>query len=448
MEYKSIDNYYIIMYILGMKTVKLKIQNNPTTLDDMRIFSSIVRMAFNRFQEGLSEKETRAYVSQRFIRNSWFIQSAIKEAQTIFLATGKKNIVFGGKYNLKKYIKGLITKEQYKYARLMPICSCGEMLHKGNRLIDFDLINNRVFYKPSRGIQKEIQFYPVKKKLAKELSIVQELANQKKMPITVKFTDKHLYLTYDESLVYNEAYKNLKANRILGIDMNPNYIGLSVLEFNKNDEFKVLHKEVFDLSALTNPSGKSSSHKKSKYLANKLKHETIAIAHKISGLVDYWKCGKLAIEDLCIKPNDKNKGKHFNRLCNNVWERNLFVNKLKILANIHKFEVVEVNPAYSSVVGNFAYGNENTPDMVASSIEIARRAYKKFEKGWFYPKFDISHINEQWKQTLCGVKSWKDLSLKVKEAKMKYRFPLSDYIRNAVFSIKYKKRMWERAIFI
>ena len=82
---------------------------------------------------------------------------------------------------------------------------------------------------------------------------MQELTEQKKMPVTVKFTDKHLFLIYDETLIYNEAYKVLKNNRVLGIDMNPNYIGVSVIEFDKNNEFKVLHKEVFDLTALTNP---------------------------------------------------------------------------------------------------------------------------------------------------------------------------------------------------
>ena len=427
--------------------MKLQIFNKPDVLDDMRIFSSIVRMAFNRFQGGLAEKEVRAYVSQRFLHNSWFIQSAVKEAQAIYLARGKEKIIFGGKWNLKQYLKGLISKEQFKSARMMPVCSCGEMLRYGNRLFSFDLLNNRVFYKPSRSVRKEIQFCPVKKKLAHELSIVQELAEQKKMPVTVKFTDKHLYLTYDESLVYNEAYKGLKASRVLGIDMNPNYIGVSVIEFGTNNEFKVLYREVYDLTALTKPSGKVSGDIKSKYLTNKLKHETIAIAHKINRLVDYWKCGKLAVEDLSIKPKDQKKGRNFNRLCNNKWERQLFVNKLKMLAGIHHYELVEVNPAYSSIVGNFAYGSPTTPDMVAASIEIARRAYKKFEKGWFYPKFSVETQDERWKQTLGGVKTWKNLFLKVKEAKLKYRFLLSDYIGNAVLSITHRQYMWKAYTF-
>ena len=431
-----------------MKTLKLDIINDFNAIKYMREYSNAIRIAFNRFQDKFSEKDVYNHLRNTLHINCWMAASAVKGSRGIYELHGNKKIVFGGKYNLVKYLKGIISKEQYKYRRLLPLCSIGQSNKCGNRLFEFDFPSNRVIYKHSRNEHIEIKFKPPKKKLADELAKVQELANQKKMPVTVKFTDKHLFLIYDETLIYNEAYKGLKANRVLGIDMNPNYIGVSVIEFDKNDEFNVIHKEVFDLTALTKPSGMASSDAKSKYHTNKLKHETIAIAHRINKLVDYWKCCKLAIEDLSIKPNEHNKGKVFNRLCNNRWERQLFINKLKMLASIHSYELVEVNPAYSSIVGNFAYGNENTPDMVAASIEIARRAYKKFEKGWFYPKFNISHLNEQWKQTLSGVKSWKNLCLKVKESKLKYRFLLSDYIGNAVFSNCHCHLKWERYHFI
>ena len=129
---------------------------------------------------------------------------------------------------------------------------------------------------------------------------------------------------------------------------------------------------------MTVKSGKSSSDKKSKYFVNKLKHETIQIAHDIANLVDYWKCDKVVLEDLNIRSSDKGHGKRFNRLCNNVWNRNLFVNKLKSLSLLCNFSLVEVNPCYSSFIGNIVFGNENTPDMIAASIEIARRGYGEF----------------------------------------------------------------------
>ena len=425
-----------------MKTVKLTICNKIDVLDDMRVFSSIVHVAFNRYQDGMDEKEVRAYCNSIFAHNSWFIQSAVKEAAALYKLNGEKHILFGGKNNLHQYLKGLIDKTTFKYRRMFPIGIQGEKLHKGNRLFVFDLDHQRLTYKPSKDRHIEIQFLPMKKNIATELSKVQELAEQNKITVSIKLSDKYVWLTYDEGFIYDARYKELQSKRVLGIDMNPNYIGLSVIEFDKNDEFNILHKQVFDLSKLTISSGKASTDSVSKYITNKLKHETIAIAHEINKLVNVWKCKTVAIEDLSIKPKDRKKGKRLNRLCNNKWEQRLFVNKLNMLANLHKFNLVEVNPAYSSIVGNFAYGSESTPDMVAASIEIARRAYKKFDKRWFYPKFNIQFQDEQWKQTLGSVDDWKELFAKIKETGMKYRFLLRDYIQNAVFSKNYMQKCY------
>ena len=425
-----------------MKTVKLTICNEADVLGDMRIFSSIVRIAFNRFQDGMNEKEVRAYCNARFNHNSWFIQSAINEGASLYKLNGNKLILFGGKNNLRQYMRGLIDKATFKYRRMFPIGIQGEKRCKGNRLFSFDLDNQRIIYKPSKKRHVEIKFFPMKKKIANELSLVQDLAEHNKITVSVKLSDKYVWLSYDETLIQDERYKKLQSSRVLGIDMNPNYIGMSVIKFDQNDEFTVLHKQVFDLSKLTVSSGKASTDATSKYITNKLKHETIAIAHEISKLANVWKSKTVAIEDLSIKPSDKKKGTYFNRLCNNKWERQLFVNKLKMLANLHKFNLVEVNPAYSSQVGNIAYGDENTPDMVAASIEIARRAYKKFEKGWFYPRFSIQFRDEQWKQTLGAVDDWKELFSKIKESKLKYRFQLLDYIQNAVFRKNYIQKCY------
>ena len=425
-----------------MKTVKLTICNDVDVLDDMRTFSSIVRVAFNRFQDGMNEKEVRVYCNARFNHNSWFIQSAIKEGAALYKRNGNKHILFGGKNNLHQYLRGLIDKTTFKYRRMFPIGIQGEKRCKGNRLFSFDLVNQRLIYKPNKERHVEIKFLPMRKKIADELTNVQELAEQNKITVSIKLSEKYAWLTYDETLIKDERYKALQSKRNLGIDMNPNYIGLSVIEFGKNDEFTVLHKQVFDLSNLTISSGKASTDDISKYITNKLKHETIAIAHEIGKLVNVWKCKTVAIEGLSIRPSDKKKGTYFNKLCNNKWERNIFVNKLNMLANLHKFTLVEVNPAYSSIVGNIAYGDENTPDMVAASIEIARRAYKKFDKGWFYPRFNIQFRDEQWKQTLGSVENWKELFRKIKETGLKYRFLLRDYIQNAVFSKNYIQKCY------
>lgn len=346
-----------------------------------------------------------------------------------------------GKYLLKQYLKKLISKEEYCKQKLIPINIQGEQLQCGNRLFNFDFQNSKLTFKMFKNEKTEIEVCLPRGKQLKELLKLQELAEQKQITITISFNNEYVWITFDESLLkLEEEFKKLKKNRIMGLDLNPNYIGLSILEFNKNDEFKILYKQVFDFTELNKKSGKSSSDSSSKYLKNKSKFEKIQVCYDIINLLSYWKCSKLCIEDLNIKNSNKGSGKTFNRLCNNVWDRNLIINKLKMLSKIYNFELVEVNPVYSSFIGNLLYGNDSTPDMIASSVEIGRRGYKKFEKGWFYPEFNVENLNELWKQTKIGIKSWKELYQKIKESKLKYRFLLQDSLLYAVFSKIHKQK--------
>ena len=81
--------------------------------------------------------------------------------------------------------------------------------------------------------------------------------------------------------------------------------------------------------------------------------------------------------------------------------------------------------------------------MVAASIEIARRGFKKYQKSWFYPSFNksLSRINEQWKQTLSDnfIKDWKELFSLIKESKLKYRISLDNCKASKVLSLNNKK---------
>ena len=423
-----------------MKTIKLKIKNEVNLTKELKEFNSIVRYSFNRFQEDLKEKEIRSKVNELFKNNCWFNQCAIKVGQQLFKKHKDKHIIFGGKYLLKQYMKKLITKEEYSSKKLLPINIQGESSKKGNRLFNFDLINLKIELKLSKKNHQLIEFYKPNKNQFREINKIQELVENKQLTVSVSLTNDYIWLTFDESLLnIQEKFQNLKQNRVLGIDLNPNYIGLSILEFNKENNFKVLHKQIFDLSSLNITSKKSSSDKSSKYLNNKRKFELIQVCYEINKLMNYWKCSKLVLEDLNIK-HSQSKNKTLNRLCNNVWNRNLVVNKLKMLSSIFGYELIEVNPVYSSFIGNLLYGNKNTPDMIASSIEIARRGFKKFEKGWFYPIFNVDNLNEQWKQTLSGIEDWKAAFNEIKKSKLKYRFQLVEFIQNAVFSKKYKQK--------
>ena len=411
-----------------MKTIKLHIQNNIDLNEELRLYNDVVRFAYNRIHKdnSLKEKDIRGLTNNLFKGkiNSWLLQCGIKEAFQIQKRNKEKKVIFGGKYNLKRYLKHSITKEEYKTNKLLPISSQGEKLKGGNRLFEFHFDENYIIFKLSKQKHIKIELPKFRKALQRELNILNELVNSKQATVTIKLNNHYVYLTYEEKdLELVEKYKDLKPNRILGIDLNPNAFGVSIIEFNSNDEFKVLYKEVISTFNLNDK----------KVSSNKRKFELIEICHHISNLMNVWKCGKLAIEDLNIKSRDQKKGTYLNRICNNCWDRILITNKLKMLSNVYGFELVEVCPSYSSLVGNTTYGNENTVDMVAASIEIGRRAYKKYEKGWFWKQFSFDAIDEQWKQTLSGAELFKKSIIEIQKSKLKYRFLLLDYIQNAVF---------------
>ena len=411
-----------------MKTIKLKIMNNIDLNYELKTYNSVVHYAYNRFHDSsVKEKDVRSQVNNLFKGklNSWLLQCAIKDGKAIQERNNDKKVIFGGKSLYKRYLRKLINKEEFIKQKHLPISSQGEMLQKGNRMFDFHFDNQYLTFKISKDKHIDIQLGNIHRNLQKELNRLNELCYDKKATVSIKLNNDYIWITYDEQLLNNSMKFNcLKDNRVMGLDLNPNYIGLSVIEFDKKDTFKVLYKQAFELKSLTDKN--VSKHKR--------QYELIKTCHTINGLINYWKCKKLSIEDLNIKSSDKGQGKTFNRLCNNAWDRTLISNKLLMLSNIYGYELVKVNPAYSSFIGNLVYGNSDTPDMIAASIEIARRGYKKYEKKWFYPVFNVERLDEQWKQTLTGVKDWKNAFLKIKNSKVKYRVLLNDVIQNAVFS--------------
>jgi len=83
---------------------------------------------------------------------------------------------------------------------------------------------------------------------------------------------------------------------------------------------------------------------------------------------------------LKINSDDKNKGKKFNKLVNNLWNRNTLINNLTKRCNIFNIKLLKVLPNYSSFIGNFLYRSLNLPDMILASIELGRRAYEYYNQ--------------------------------------------------------------------
>ena len=182
--------------------------------------------------------------------------------------------------------------------------------------------------------------------------------------------------------IYLEQIKN----RVLALDLNPNYIGWSIVDWKSENQFNIVKTGIYSIKELNDKNfdlkGKhySSDSKERIYLNNKRNYETLQIAKNIINKAIYYKCQIVSIEDLKIKSDDKNKGKKFNKLVNNLWNRNALVNNLQKRCNIFNIKLLKVKPEYSSFIGNFLYRSLNLPDMILASIELGRRAYEFYNQ--------------------------------------------------------------------
>ncbi len=239
---------------------------------------------------------------------------------------------------------------------------------------------------------------------------------------TIKFDLNYLYISFEE---FKEPENKSNKNRVLGIDMNPDTIGISVL-----DNGVAIHTQEFSLKPIFNKifnDKLDSNSDNMKYYHNKLKFETFEIAKSISNLAKYYNCSLVCIENLNFKQQvskDQKYNNVGNRKNKNLWKRELFVSNLIKRLNIYNISVHKVSPAYSSFVGNLQH---DYTDAINASIEIARRGYVYKILGStnkFYPSFDVKH---QWKEMATSFDDWKKFySEIVKNLKLKYRVSLDE----------------------
>ena len=396
----------------------------------------MVRFAFNRYKDSKSEKDIRLLSKSlsNVPSDSWFIQCAIKKASYLFL-TNKEKIIFGGKFSFYQRLKHKITSEQFKDNRLLGIYSQGEKNYYGNRKFKLDIANNQIIFKFSRYKYISLKLPNLHKNYLYELINLEEQCKQKLSNFSVELKLDKICITFDDSKIYCSNY-NGKSNVVAGIDMNPNYIGFSISRW-KNGRRKILLEEQYDLSYFTKNLHKASNHKDSKHQNNKQIFEIKQIAKDIIKKCKFFHVGKFGIEDLNFKVGNQGKGKFFNRLTKNKWKRDCLVSALKKQCLLNKIDFIEVNPVYSSFIGNLC--NE-APDPIAASLEIARRAIFKYIKGQFYPELiKAESLFNLWKESASWVySSWKELFDIIKTAGLKYRRSLESF-DSEVFRLKSSK---------
>ncbi len=236
-------------------------------------------------------------------------------------------------------------------------------------------------FQPDRKHHFELQLIGVSKgykDILRRLYIHQEL---KDLPITYKLTSEYIYISFEEDKLYKDEFNfKKKKDRYCALDLNPNYIGYSIIDWTGSNSWKIIESGVYSFKKINDAyneiKGTSSEDPKKIYLNNKRRYEVIEVAKNLVDKCCYFKVENFVIEDLNFKNSKLSSDKDYNRLCRNQWIRNSFINNLKKRCKIFGIEFLEVIPQYSSFVGNIMFRSFNLPDMVLSSIELSRRGYE------------------------------------------------------------------------
>lgn len=346
-------------------------------------YSSVLHYAYNRQCEGISEKNIEHQIS--LLNNIPLIKSylkrcAVKNTTQLIKDRDNKKLIFGGKKNFIDRCKGKITKDKFLNKRLGKLFIIGEANQYGNRMVSIngDLLS--FTFKPTMKNKIVLSIDGRYKRYKSILNKLYHLQQDKQISITYQLDNEYIYLTYDDTLLNQFVdYKPIK-NRIFAIDLNPNYVGWSVVDWKSSSKFEVIKSGVISIKDINDIDfglkGKSSESKERKYINNKRTFETYEISKLLVNTAIYYRCEVFGLEELNIKNKDTDKGKYFNKLVNNVWNRNKLVNNIKKRCNIYSIRLMETKPNYSSFIGNFLFRDLNLPDMVLSSIEIGRRCYE------------------------------------------------------------------------
>ena len=446
----------------NLVTWKIKYTCDQSLLPLIKQYNSLLKVTYNRlserkltFQELNSLQKSLNNCDQM---NSWLRTSAEYEAKAMLKANPSGNAIFGGKKLFIDRCQHKISKEQFDTARLSPIYSIGEANERGNRMIRFIKSDQLLF-----SVNKQayiLQLLDIGHNRTKYIDKLIDLQDNKQIAITYKIDLNYVYITFNYNLVKHFSYK-IKPNRIFAIDMNPNSIGWSVVDWISGINHNTVQSGTFSLKSLNdykNANHVPSDSDLSKYVTNKRNHEVIEISKQLFELCKHYHCEVFVIEDLNIVSKDNGIGKRFNRLVNNQWNRNLLVNQIRKRINASSTTLVEVQPQYNSYIGNLLFRQEHLPDECLASIEIGRRGWefsaqyifnrRPRSKTVIYPdletaKSQLSISLEEIGVDVPVLENWVDICREVKKSKTKYRFSSEEarkWHSECLFSKFYKRK--------
>ena len=373
----------------------------------LKKYNNVVRYSYNRIiKDGITklsdlEKYVKSNMNNIDCLDASWIKTAVKKSTEIQI---DNKLYFGGKKNFFKRKFGKINK----YNKDVPMEMRGSSNDRGNRKAK--LSDNNFIFKPYKGIEFNIEL-KLSKNEKRMLKIIEEESKLSKNYFNFEINNEYVWISFNEPVMEKH---NFKKDRYLGIDLNPNWIAISVMDRG----IKEVYKELIDLRELN----RFSKFKKDYELSILNKH--------IVNLCKGYNVEYVCIEDLSIKSSDKGLGKRYNKLLNNDWNRNYLVNNLVKWLNINSIKNLMVNPFYTSFIGQVK--NIEDYDSLAASKEVAWRGYlmnKGIKVNEYVKDFLSGLVTTHWKEMLPNINTFKEMYeffKTKKKSKNSYRFLFND----------------------
>jgi len=337
----------------------------------MRVYGTAVRTAYANAERAdgtpRRQKELRDLVKARLAGgpvDAWILHCATLEGMDLRKVRPDGKMVFGGRANLERRRKGLITSEEWKELRLRPFTSRGDSTRLGNR--HFRLSEDaRTCTFRMYGREVRLELAEMSGNAGEVLRQAARLAAEKRINATFRLDAGKLHVTVDpaEMPEHPERRRPVRAvaGRALGIDLNPSWIGLAAVE-NRADVSSLETTKLLEhaLVRLDLPREATSE---------QVRETLAAVADRAIMLCRRWGIGTISLEKGLGKLRSSGRNRSLNFLLNH-WARTVFVAMLTRKARLAGIQVVEVWGGYSTTIGNLAF---EAPDACASAAEIARR---------------------------------------------------------------------------
>jgi transposase, IS605 OrfB family, central region len=253
----------------------------------------------------------------------------------------------------------------------------------GNR----EFIHAKVLREPSNSKDKWLTFMAM---------LLESWQTQNYFPYTVelKLRNGEVYGSVSFEIPTPEV-RYTKEKGVIALDTNASPIHLAIAEVSKTGE--LLSYQAISLHHLLGLSQNSKD------------HQEWILAHQLLNLA-IEKGKAVAIENLKkLKKGMRGDGKAKLRKRLHHWNAKKFLQKLKRVARLKGVEIIEVSPAYTSVIGMLKYAPQLSIDKdVAGAYVIGRRAlgfkedmpenYEKLLKDKAYLEFALNRYEEREKE--------------------------------------------------